>query len=35
MGLAKARITILKDNQHFEVSFNPEEYSLNKDNNFA
>jgi LysM repeat protein len=35
MGLAKARITRLKDGQHFDVAFNPEEYSLNKDNNFA
>ena len=35
MGLAKARITTLNNGKHFEVLFNPEEYSLNKDNNFA
>jgi LysM repeat protein len=35
MGLAKARITIEHTGQAFDVAFNPEEYSLNKDNNFA
>jgi LysM repeat protein len=35
MALAKARITIEHNGRQFDVSFNPEEYSLNKDNNFA
>jgi len=35
MGLAKAQITILHTGQSFKVLFNPEEYTLNKDNNFA
>jgi LysM repeat protein len=35
MALAKARITIEHTGRQFEVMFNPEEYSLNKDNNFA
>jgi LysM repeat protein len=35
MALAKARITIEHTGQQFDVMFNPEEYSLNKDNNFA
>ena len=35
MGLAKARITVESTGQRIDVQFNPEEYSLNKDNNFA
>ena len=35
MGLAKAKITIEYSGQSFDVLFNPEEYTLNKDNNFA
>lgn len=35
MGLAKARIEIEHTGKAFEVMFNPEEYSLNQDNNFA
>lgn len=35
MALAKARITVEHTGQTIEVMFNPEEYSLNKDNNFA
>lgn len=35
MALAKARITIEHTGQQFDVMFNPEEYSLNKDNNYA
>jgi len=35
MGLAKARITIEHTGEQFDVMFNPEEYTLNKDNNFA
>jgi len=35
MALAKARITLEHTGQQFDVMFNPEEYSLNKDNNFA
>src|SRR5690349_1181787 len=35
MGLAKARITVEHTGSFFDVLFNPEEYSLNKDNNFA
>jgi len=35
MALAKARITVEHTGRQIEVMFNPEEYSLNKDNNFA
>jgi hypothetical protein len=35
MGLTKAKILIEHTGEQFEVMFNPEEYSLNKDNNFA
>jgi LysM repeat protein len=35
MALAKARITVEHTGRQFDVLFNPEEYSLNKDNNFA
>lgn len=35
MGLAKARITIEHTGRFFEVMFNPEEYTLSRDNNFA
>src|SRR5215813_14893957 len=41
MPLTKAKIIVLDPNDlttakdQFEVQFNPEEYSLNKDNNFA
>src|SRR5947208_8719726 len=35
MALAKARITIEHTGDQFNVMFNPEEYSVNKDNNFA
>jgi LysM repeat protein len=35
MALAKARITRENTGQQFEVMFNPEEYSLNKENTFA
>lgn len=35
MGLARARIRIEHSGEEFEVMFNPEEYTLNKDNNFA
>src|SRR5260370_42218718 len=35
MGLHRARITTVHNGVHFDVMFNPEEYSLNKDNNFA
>jgi LysM repeat protein len=35
MGLAKARIENLHSGEAFEVLFNPEEYALSKDNNFA
>lgn len=35
MGLAKARITVEHTGEFFDVLFNPEEYTLNKDNNFA
>lgn len=35
MGLEKARIQIEHTGEEFEVMFNPEEYTLNKDNNFA
>jgi LysM repeat protein len=35
MALAKARITVEHSGRQIEVMFNPEEYSLNKDNNYA
>jgi hypothetical protein len=35
MALAKARIRIEHSGVEFNVSYNPEEYSLNKDNTFA
>jgi hypothetical protein len=35
MALARARITVEHTGRAIEVAFNPEEYSLNKDNNFA
>lgn len=35
MGLSKALITVEHSNEQLEVLFNPEEYTLNKDNNFA
>src|ERR1700679_3632174 len=35
MGLAKAKITVEATGAVFPVMFNPEEYTLNKDNNFA
>jgi LysM repeat protein len=35
MGLAKARIAVEHTGESFDVLFNPEEYTLNKDNNFA
>lgn len=35
MALSKARITVEHTGQQFDVMFNPEEYSLNKDNTFA
>jgi LysM repeat protein len=35
MGLAKAKITVEATGTVFPVMFNPEEYTLNKDNNFA
>jgi nucleoid-associated protein YgaU len=35
MALAKARITVEHSGAQIDVMFNPEEYSLNKDNNFA
>ncbi len=35
MGLAKARIAVEYTGSSFDVLFNPEEYSLNQDNNFA
>jgi hypothetical protein len=35
MALAKARILVEATGEQFDVMFNPEEYSLNKDNNFA
>ena len=34
-SLAKAKIQIEATGEQFEVMFNPEEYTLNKDNNFA
>src|SRR5213592_4065184 len=35
MVLAKAKITGEATGDQFDVMFNPEEYTLNKDNNFA
>lgn len=35
MGLTKAKITIEYSGASLDVMFNPEEYSLNRDNNFA
>jgi hypothetical protein len=35
MGLTKAKITVEYSKEFIEVMFNPEEYSLNRDNNFA
>src|ERR1700755_3376770 len=35
MGLTKARITVEHSKEVVEGMFNPEEYSLNRDNNFA
>ena len=35
MALAKAQITVEHTGQRLDVMFNPEEYTLNKDNNFA
>jgi len=35
MALAKARITVEHNGRQIDVTFNPEEYSLNKDNTFA
>ncbi len=35
MGLAKATIEIEHSGELFDVMFNPEEYTLNQDNNFA
>jgi nucleoid-associated protein YgaU len=35
MGLMKVRITVEHSNVSIYVMFNPEEYSLNRDNNFA
>jgi hypothetical protein len=35
MPLEKAQITVLHTGEKIEVLFNPEEYTLNKDNNFA
>jgi nucleoid-associated protein YgaU len=35
MGLTKAKITVEHTGAALEVMFNPEEYSLNRDNNFA
>jgi hypothetical protein len=35
MGLSKAKIKNEATGTEFDVMFNPEEYSLNKDNNFA
>ena len=35
MGLAKLRITVEHTGEKFDVTFNPEEYTVNKDNNFA
>jgi LysM repeat protein len=35
MGLTKAKITVEYSGASLDVMFNPEEYSLNRDNNFA
>jgi LysM repeat protein len=35
MALAKARITVEHNGKRIDVMFNPEEYSLNKENSFA
>jgi LysM repeat protein len=35
MGLAKIQITVEHTGEKFNVLFNPEEYTINKDNNFA
>lgn len=35
MAFAKARITVEHTGQQLDVMFNPEEYTLNRDNNFA
>jgi hypothetical protein len=35
MALAKAKILIEATGEQFEVKFNPEEYEISKDNNFA
>lgn len=35
MTLVKAQITLEHTGEKFDVLFNPEEYSINKDNNFA
>ncbi|MEY9697574.1 nucleoid-associated protein YgaU [Bradyrhizobium diazoefficiens] len=35
MALTKAKITVEHSNESIEVMFNPEEYSLNRDNNFV
>jgi nucleoid-associated protein YgaU len=35
MPLAKAKILVEATGNQFEVMFNPEEYTINKDNNFA
>lgn len=35
MGLAKVQITVEHTGESFNVLFNPEEYTINKDNNFA
>ena len=35
MGLEKAQILIEHTGEKFDVMFNPAEYTLNKDNNFA
>lgn len=35
MPLAKARILVEATGEQFDVMFNPEEYTVNKDNNFA
>jgi hypothetical protein len=35
MSFAKAKITVERTGQSVEVMFNPEEYSLSRDNNFA
>ena len=35
MAFARATITVEHNGASFEVMFNPEEYTLNRDNNFA